>query len=259
MNQTPIIVCGAYGRMGHAVVDLALKSQDFLVRSAVVRPGSSDTKPAHWPVPIDDSLERALAREAQSFGPRAVIIDFSHHGRVADNLRVAQHYGHGILVATTGHSEQNEVLIEDAANQIPVVFAPNTSLMANLMIAFSKLAASAISNLDVSILDIHHAHKKDAPSGTAHALAKAITEGRQRHGQALDISIRSLRVGQVAGDHTAYFFSDFERLELTHRVTDRRVFAQGALLAAQFLFGRRPGLYDMNDVLNLKLTIENGH
>lgn len=245
--KIPVIVCGALGRMGRHVIELALNHHDFVVTGGIIRAGSAKEVPWSSEVPIFENLSTALLE-----CPNSVIIDFSSAAQASENLRLAQAHQSSFLLATTGHSDETLALAQQVATFIPVVIAPNTSLMANLLVAFSKIASARLINCEVSILDIHHAQKKDAPSGTAKSLAAAIYE----QDPSREIEVRSMRKGHVAGEHTVYFFNDFDRLELTHRVGDRRVFAEGALNAAQFLFNRSPGLYDMNDVLNLNLTIK---
>lgn len=244
--KTPIIVCGAMGRMGRQVIAMASHHHDFLVRGAVIRPTSMPEQSEPLTAPIYEHLSLAAPKNRG-----AVIIDFSSAMAAPENLEIARANQCGFLLASTGHSDETLNLAKEVSSQIPVVIAPNTSLMANLLVAFSKIASSRLSHCEVSILDLHHADKKDAPSGTAKALIAAINEKSPR-----EIEVRSMRKGHVPGEHTVYFFNDFDRLELTHRVADRKIFAEGALKAAQFLFRRSPGLYDMNDVLNLNLTIK---
>jgi 4-hydroxy-tetrahydrodipicolinate reductase len=222
----PIILCGSSGRMGQEVLKLIEKHPDFLLHASISRSG--------------------MAMEQVDFsGERPVIIDFSHHELLQQHLKVALKHNLGILVATTGHGQENYAAIDEASLKIPIVLAPNTSPMASLMLHMGQMAASVSSSIE--IIDVHHQHKKDAPSGTAKALVKAFSNETLA-----PIHVHSIRAGEVIGDHSAYFFNDFERLELIHRVSDRRVFAQGALLAAQFLFGQKPGLYSMADVLKIK-------
>lgn len=245
--KIPVIVCGAFGRMGREVIAMAHGHEQFVVVAGTLSPGDMREKLPSWEFPLYPCLAEALAQHGT-----AVVIDFSNTTCAETNLIEAVRFNAPFLLATTGHSDQTLAIAARAAQQIPVVVAPNTSLMANLMIAFCALASERLAKFDASILDVHHAHKKDAPSGTARAMAQAITRMRPEQ----EIEIRSMRRGNNPGEHTAYFFSDYDRLEITHRVADRRIFAEGALVSAQFLFGRRPGLYDMNDVLNLNLTIE---
>lgn len=232
--MTPIILCGSSGRMGQAIMRLAAE-QNFSIVAQVSRTAlGADIYP---------NLAEALAAHSS-----AVIVDFSHAELLPMHLDAALKHKASLLLATTGHSDENYVLIEQASKTIPILVAPNTSPMAAIMLSMAELAARAL-KADIEILEIHHKKKKDAPSGTALALKKALSLA-----SGSTINVQSMRVGDVTGEHTAYFFSNFEQLELTHRVSDRRVFAQGALLAAQFLFDRAPGLYGMADVLKIMAT-----
>jgi 4-hydroxy-tetrahydrodipicolinate reductase len=252
---TSLIVCGALGRMGQAVIELALGNKDFHISAGIVRPDTVVQQHKIYPFPIFDQLEKALFSINASYGNH-VLMDFSNESLLSQHLKIAKKYRLGYMIGTTDHHEKNFLTINEVKNDIPIVFAPNTSVMANLLISFSKIAASILDDADAYILDIHHSEKKDAPSGTAKALQEAIASEQNKTSKVGKILTQSLRVGKVAGEHTVSFFSDFERLEFTHRVLDRKVFAQGALVVAQFLSNRQPGLYYMNDVLNLKLTIE---
>jgi 4-hydroxy-tetrahydrodipicolinate reductase len=247
--EIPLIIYGAFGRLGRSIIDLALKNQQFLIAAAIVKSESKENKKNIDTFPIYYDLESTLLKIEE----RPLIIDCSTAECAGPNLLTAKKYNCPILIVTTGHSDENLSLMKDVAKKIPVIYAPNTSLMASLLSMFSELSALALNNIQAAIIDIHHKKKKDAPSGTARALKKTIID----HNPGADISIHSIRQGDVVGEHTLYFFNEHERLELTHRVYDRPVFAQGALLAAQFLFNQGPGLYGMKDVLNLNLTIKN--
>jgi 4-hydroxy-tetrahydrodipicolinate reductase len=241
--MTPIIVVGALGRMGQAIIELAVNDDAFNIVAGVARTSSSHQN--NQPFPLYGDLITAL-KNTHTEPP--VIIDFSIVERALSHLKSAQDFGCAMLLGTTGHPKEHLEACSVAAKTIPVVVAPNTSLMAVLMNRLARLSASALPNSHKAVLDMHHIHKKDAPSGTAKALACAMGD---------NVAIESLRLGEILGEHTAYFVNDFERLEITHRVSDRKVFAQGALVASQFLFKQQPGLYDMADVLNLNITIQN--
>lgn len=243
-----IVVCGAKGRMGRAVIECArLKPDAFTIASVVTR-ASNDQET--WDYPRYDDCAEALAHEHDRDRDReSVVIDFSAANMAHHHMDTAMKFRAPLLLCTTGLDDRVHAHARVAAEIIPIMIAPNTSMMAPLMMALTKIAGASLPQTSTCILDIHHAEKKDAPSGTALALKNALAPKKPE--------INSFRQAQVIGEHTVYFFNDFERLEITHRVTDRRVFAEGALIAAQFLFDRGPGLYDMNDVLNLDLTIKN--
>jgi 4-hydroxy-tetrahydrodipicolinate reductase len=173
-----------------------------------------------------------------------------------------------MVIGTTGHDAAARSAIEEAARQIPIVSAPNMSLGVNLLLKLTQLAAATLDDsYDIEIFEAHHRNKKDAPSGTALALGRFAAEGRHvdldeasdvaRHGNtgarrrgAIGFSV--FRGGDVVGDHTVTFAGTGERIELTHRASDRLSFARGAVRAAEWLADKEPGLYSMQDVLNLR-------
>lgn len=220
--KTPVIICGAEGRMGSALKTLLAQDAACELKAAITR------------------------GQELSYKDPCVVIDFSHHASLATHTRFALDHKQALLICTTGHDAKNKAIMREAAAAIPVLYAPNTSIMVSLVRALCE-KASHIAGLEAYITDIHHAKKKDAPSGTALALKEALGVA--------PISITSIRTGEVIGEHRVQLFKENEQLELMHRVSDRMVFAEGALIAAQFLFGQAPGLYSMSDVVNLKLTI----
>jgi 4-hydroxy-tetrahydrodipicolinate reductase len=195
-----------------------------------------------------------------------VFVDFTAPDALEANLRAALGASRPILVGTTGLDEGQRRLIETAAETVAAIHAPNTSLGIGLL---RHLVAEAAARLgpdwDIEILEMHHRHKKDAPSGTALMLGASAAEGRGSSLQALSrfdrmgegerepgtIGYASLRGGSVAGEHVVIFAGEGERIELGHRADSRAIFARGALAAARWLAGRKPGLYTMADVLGL--------
>ena len=194
----------------------------------------------------------------------------SARGDVAAISRLAKSRGCAVLIGTTGHDERARAEIAQAAQTIPLILAPNTSLGVNLLLRLTELAARALDeSYDLEIFEAHHRHKQDAPSGTALALGRSAAAGRgvalddvaayARHGTTGErargaIGFSVFRGGDVVGEHTVTFAGSGERLELTHRATDRMTFARGAVRAARWLNGRAPGAYSMQDVLGLGLT-----
>ena len=195
------------------------------------------------------------------------VIDFTFHEAVPANVRAAAGLGKGYVLGTTGLSDDETAAVQAAAEVVPVVWAPNMSLGINLLSALVRQAAAALGeNYDVEVVEMHHRHKQDAPSGTALHLARHVAAGRGqdldrvadygRHGmtgerEAGRIAIHAVRGGDVVGDHTVVFAGDAERIELTHRASSRDVFAMGALKAAAWVAAQLPGLYDMSHVLGL--------
>ncbi len=195
----------------------------------------------------------------------SVAIDFSVPHCVAANARACIAARVPLLVGTTGFDAQVGASLEAASAVIPVLIAPNTSVGVNLVAQLVKLAARALGTADVEISEAHHRLKRDAPSGTALALGEVVARARgqefkdvavfERHGifaprRSGEIGFSVVRAGDIVGEHTVTFAVAGERVEITHRATDRITFARGALRAAEWLAGRPPGLYTMADVID---------
>jgi 4-hydroxy-tetrahydrodipicolinate reductase len=195
-----------------------------------------------------------------------VVVDFSNSRATKTLLEVAAAAGKPIVLGTTGHSPEEKATLRKVASRVPCVWAGNFSIGVNLLFALTRKAARVLGDeFDAEVLEMHHRMKIDAPSGTAARLTEIILEERKldrgalRHGREgitgerkrAEVGVHSLRGGDVVGDHTVFFASMGERIELTHRASDRAVFAQGALRAAQWVVSQPPGVYDMQDVLGL--------
>jgi 4-hydroxy-tetrahydrodipicolinate reductase len=195
-----------------------------------------------------------------------VVVDFSNSKATKALLEIAASAGKPIVLGTTGHSPEEKAALRKVAARVPCVWAGNFSIGVNLLFALTRKAARVLGDdFDAEVLEMHHRMKIDAPSGTAARLAEIILEERKldrgalRHGREgitgerkrAEVGVHSLRGGDVVGDHTVFFASMGERIELTHRASDRAVFAQGALRAAQWVVSQPPGVYDMQDVLGL--------
>ena len=239
-----IAIVGAAGRMGKMLVALADVHPALEVVAKVdVAEGYDKT----WPA-----------------GTEAVI-DFSFHSAVPAFVAKAAEEGLAYVLGTTGLSAEEQQAVAAAAKRIPVVQSGNYSLGVNLLLNLVKTAAKVLGpEYDVEVVEMHHRHKKDAPSGTALMLAKAAAAGRGVDFDAAavygrkgivgerpegEIAVHALRGGSVVGDHTVMFAGEVERVELTHRAQSREAFAAGALKAAQWAAGRQPGIYTMRDVL----------
>jgi 4-hydroxy-tetrahydrodipicolinate reductase len=195
----------------------------------------------------------------------AVALDFSSGAGVAEHAQACAAAGVPVLIGATGFDAASRALLKEAAGRIPVLIAPNTSVAVGVMTELAALAALRLGpSYDVEIHEAHHRTKRDAPSGTALALGEAIARARtvplsdvaafDRSSQKVprvpgSIGFSSLRAGDIVGEHTVTFAAAGERLEITHRATDRMTFARGALRAAEWLVGRPAGLYGMDDVL----------
>jgi len=238
-----LILVGAMGRMGQEIHQVLQDHVDINL-ICVVSKKSFEQAQNTLNGPIYSDLNEALNNH-----PGSIVIDFSVKEMLSVVLSTCQTHSANLLIATTGHDESMHDNIRKTAKNIAIVVAPNTSLLLNLMMHFCGQISAALNDFSAGILDIHHQYKKDAPSGTAKSLAKTIKDHAKKE---LDVGISSLRLGEVKGEHTVFFVQNEERLEINHRVLDRKVFANGALIAAQFLFDKAPGLYSMTDVLNIK-------
>jgi 4-hydroxy-tetrahydrodipicolinate reductase len=259
----PLVVFGITGRMGQALLRAMRDDARFLLCGAVASAASSrlglDAAAEGQPCGVT-----IIADPAAALREECVAIDFSLGDAVAAHARACVAAGVPILVGTTGFDAEARAELEGAAASIPVLIAPNTSVGVAVL---SKLAAEATlslgSSYDVEISEAHHRMKRDAPSGTALRLGELIAAERgqrlsdiaayERGGNAPrrpgSIGFSVLRAADIVGEHTVTFAAAGERLELTHRATDRITFAQGALRAAAWLVGRPAGLYGMHDVL----------
>jgi 4-hydroxy-tetrahydrodipicolinate reductase len=229
MRSTPVrvLLVGAAGRMGKTISDLA--KNDLMITIAAQ-------------CDLGDPIELAM-KECD------VAIDFSHADAIAEICRAALHDRKPLVIGTTGHSQEQRRLIEETARSVPVVFASNFSVGVNVLFWLTRKATELLgSDFPAEIVETHHKMKKDAPSGTAKTLAEILKVAQKIESK---IPIQSIREGDVVGEHTVIFNGQDERVELTHRAASREIFARGALRAAQWIVGRRPGLYSVQDVLGL--------
>jgi 4-hydroxy-tetrahydrodipicolinate reductase len=273
-----IAVLGAAGKMGQAIVRVVADTPGAALAAAVEREGSAAlgrdaAALAGLPpgqITITSELPGAPASAAASVqGPADVWIDFSSPAASVAHARAAAERGVALVVGTTGLQPADRAAIAACARDIPLVLTPNMSVGVNVLLRLVAEAARALGpDYDIEVLEAHHRHKRDAPSGTALRLAEALAAatGRDlattacyaRQGDvgprpASEIGLQTLRGGDVVGDHTVFFFGQGERVEITHRASSRETFARGAVRAALWLRAeRRPsGLYDMRDVLGL--------
>jgi len=263
-----IIVCGVSGRMGGAVVRALQQSSDLKLVAAIDRPGSARlgkdageiAGAGHLGVPVTDKLDGALETNR-------VVIDFTHPEASLGFLRGAAKTRIPIVIATTGFNVTQQAEIKRLARRTPTLLSANTSLGVNVLVSLLGKAAKMLGDdYDVEIIEAHHRFKKDAPSGTALALGRSVADalGRDLDKVALngrkgivgersqkEIALLSVRAGDIVGEHTVIFGGIGERLEFIHRAHSRDTFAHGALRAAQWLAKRKPGLYNMQDLLGL--------
>ena len=241
--MTRIWLHGSNGRMGVAIQAIVGEQEGLEIV------GRSDVGESNRPTePVD------------------AVIDFSSITGATDALRIAESAGCALVSGTTGLDDAYFAELESAAKRIPVLHAANMSVGVAILRHLTRTAARSAPDWDVEIVELHHRHKRDSPSGTALALLTSANEGlgRDRHeglvaARAGDVGPRTdseigvfgVRGGDVVGEHTVFHFGAGERLELTHRATDRRIFARGAVRAAQWLCDRPPGRYTIDDVLGL--------
>jgi 4-hydroxy-tetrahydrodipicolinate reductase len=261
-RMTRAAVIGVTGRMGLALVRAASESKDISIAAAVASAKSSALgKDAgelaglgKLGVSITPDLSAALAQAD-------VAIDFSNAAATQINLAACRQARKPLLIGTTGFTPGAE--FEAAAKEIPLLLAPNTSLGVTVLIELVRQAAAALPpSFDIEIIEAHHRQKKDAPSGTALALGKAAAEGRgqplegsRREGeprQGSEVGFAVVRGGDIVGEHDVLFAGIGESLTLSHRATDRAIFARGALQAAVWLQSRAPGRYFMRDLFTSK-------
>ena len=237
----PLAIHGAAGRLGAAVLELALASPACSVVGATV---SARSDLLGRPLGGEGALSYREALDPSVTPAEAVVLELSRVEALPAHARQAAAEGWPLVVGVTGLDGACEAALAAAAELIPVLLAPNFSLGIALLKRLAQVAAQALGpEFDGTILDVHHRHKVDAPSGTARALADALeAAGRS-------VPIVSQRVGEVIGDHTLTFAGPGERFELRHQAEDRTLFARGALAAATFLRGQGPGTYTMDDVL----------
>lgn len=268
MSQLRIVIAGAGGRMGRALIKSIAEHKDLVLTGALEHAGSTHLgEDAGVMAGLPPSGITVESDAAASVSNADVVIDFSSPAatvRLAERLAEA---GIAHVIGTTGFSPPDNAAIAAAARRTAVVKSGNMSLGVNLLAALTRrVAATLDESFDIEILEMHHNKKVDAPSGTALLLGEAAAEGR---GRPLDewsergrdgqtgprkpgaIGFASLRGGSVVGEHAVIFAGPAERIELVHKAEDRMIFAHGALVAARWVTGREPGLYSMADVLGL--------
>jgi len=241
-----VVITGAKGRMGQALITCASRFPDIQVTGKV---------------DVGDSLE-------QTISGANVVIDFSFHNATLGVAELCARHKCALVIGTTGHSDEEKARILNATSNIPVVWASNYSTGVNMLFWLTRKAAQALgTGFDLEVVEMHHRMKKDAPSGTAMTLAEILAAVRNeqldealRHGRhgivgertSREIGMHSIRGGDVVGDHTVIFATNGERLELTHKASSRETFAHGALRAALWVVKQPPGLYNMQHVLGLE-------
>jgi 4-hydroxy-tetrahydrodipicolinate reductase len=263
-----VAVAGASGRMGHMLIE-AIRSADDCRLSGALDQASSPTIGndaaaflGHASgVPVTADLAAGLA-------DADVLIDFTRPAGTLAHLAACREHGVAMVIGTTGLSDQDKRAISDAARDIAIVMAPNMSVGVNVTLKLIEMAARALATgYDIEVIEAHHRHKVDAPSGTALKMGEVIAAALGRDLKACAVYARegvtgerdpstigfsAIRGGDIVGDHTVLFAGTGERIEITHKAASRATYAQGSLRAVRFLAGRKSGLFDMFDVLQLR-------
>jgi len=263
-----VVIAGCSGRMGHALLECVFADADLVLHAALDRAenpqlgrDAGEQQGKISGVKVTDNIEAAI-KDAD------VLVDFTRPEASMQYLEACQKHQVKMIIGTTGFSPEQKLAIEAASKNIAIVFAPNMSVGVTLLINLVEQAAKVLSEgYDIEVVEMHHRHKVDAPSGTALRLGEAAAKGLgqdlkdcaiyAREGvtgerEAGKIGFATLRGGDVVGDHTVVLAGIGERVELTHKASSRATFALGALRAAKFLADKKSGLYDMQDVLDLR-------
>ncbi|WP_201564226.1 4-hydroxy-tetrahydrodipicolinate reductase [Psychrobacter sp. CMS30] len=261
-------VIGAGGRMGRMLIEAVQENPQTTLNAAIERQGSSLVGADAGEVAAIGRLDVQIVDDLKAvINDIDVLIDFSLPDATEQNMQICAANKVAMVIGTTGFNEQQEQVLAEASKQIAIVYAGNYSTGVNLSLKLLGMAAKAFgSDADVEVIEAHHKHKIDAPSGTAYMMAEAVAEARGqnlkdvavygREGQtgerkAGTIGIHAIRGGEIIGDHTVMFIADGEVVEITHRARARMTFAAGAVRAATWVIKQEVGQYNMQDVLGL--------
>ncbi|MBE9485686.1 MAG: 4-hydroxy-tetrahydrodipicolinate reductase [Chloroflexi bacterium] len=264
-----VAIVGAAGRMGSRLIHAVLEAEELELTGATERPG-------HPQIGMDAGLVAGAGELgilisddlAATMVNADVLIDFTFPDVTLKNLHVCAELGKRVVSGSTGFTPEQRAEVEKYAEEVPVVLAPNMSVGVNACFKLLKEAAKILGDgFDVEVVELHHNKKKDSPSGTAVRMGEVVAEALGRdynrvanyHREGLcgertkeEIGMQTVRGGDIVGEHTVYFIGMGERIEISHRAMSRDMFARGAARACQWLNGKEPGLYDMQDVLGLK-------
>jgi len=265
------VVTGAAGRMGSRIINVLSTSEGIRLSSAVERKGHAlvgqDACGAAG-VPSSGVLTVVMDDLASALKAGDVLIDFTLPEASLEHLKVCAELGKAIVIGSTGFSKEQLAIVNTYAQKVPCVLSPNMSIGVNLCFKIlDEIARTIGEDYDMEIIEAHHRMKKDAPSGTAMKMAQVISQAVNRNLDEVgvyarkgmigertkkEIGIQTVRAGDIVGEHTVLFAGKGERIEITHRAHSRDTFAAGAVRAAKWVVGKKPGLYDMQDVLGLK-------
>jgi 4-hydroxy-tetrahydrodipicolinate reductase len=266
--MTRIAITGAAGRMGRSLIEACQQTAGVDVTVALEHPDSSlpgsDAGDLVGVGKLGVLIGSDLSAVVDDFD---VLIDFTRPESTLANLEVCRQTGRRLVIGTTGFSDEEKARIKAASQDIGVVFAPNMSVGVNVCLKLLDMAARALGDdVDIEVIEAHHRHKVDAPSGTALRMGEVVADalgrdlkscavyGREGNTGERDrktIGFETIRAGDIVGDHTVLFAGAGERIEITHKASSRMTFANGAVRAAGWLMGQKSGLFDMQDVLGL--------
>jgi len=268
MSKIKIAIAGSSGRMGKTLLENVLLADDLALHAALEHGGSAmlgRDAGEFSGTPCDVKISADVAAALQGAD---VLIDFTRPEGTLHHLEICRKLGVNMVIGTTGFNAQQKALLGAAAQDIGIVFAPNMSVGVNLVFKLLETATRVLSEgYDIEIIEAHHRHKVDAPSGTALGLGEVVArtlgrdlaqcavygrEGVTGERDPSTIGFATVRGGDIVGDHTVLYAGIGERIEITHKASSRATFALGALRAARYLKARPAGMYDMQDVLDLK-------
>ncbi len=262
-----LILIGSAGRMGQAIINVLPNFPKLTLIAAIEAKGNRSLgKAAFENIKFTSDLSEKL-------GGADVMIDFTSAEPSITNLKMAASAKKPVVIGTTGHDSEQKGQILSLSKVVPIVYSPNMSVGVNTMWKLIGDAAQVLGrNYQIDIVETHHIHKKDAPSGTAKKMLELLAErggysldkdvffhlegsplpkGERAKGEGAKVRVKSIREGGIVGDHTIIFTSPYERLEITHRAFSREVFAMGTLRAAEWVVGKPAGLYSMKEVLSI--------
>jgi len=266
--MTRVAVIGAAGRMGKVLIEAVVLAEGVEFGAAIVSPGSSLIGVDSGELAGVGKQGVFAAGDLESVADQFdVLVDFTSPELTMKNVEACRKLGKQIVIGTTGLSDEQKGVLEDSAGEIAIVFAPNMSVGVNLTFKLLELAAKVLGDdVDIEVVEAHHRHKKDAPSGTALRMGEVIAdtlgrdlkecavygrEGITGERDRKTIGFETIRAGDIVGEHTVMFAGIGERIEITHKASSRMTFAKGAVRAATWLAGHEKGLFDMQDVLDL--------
>ncbi len=268
MQKNKIAIMGAGGRMGQALVEAILNSESAELSAAIESPDSNKIGMDAGELLGLEKANVAVTNDLNSvINAFDILIDFTRPEVTLNNVEICRKAGRKMVIGTTGITSQDRKKIINASSDIAIVFAPNMSVGVNLCFKLLAIAARVMGDeVDIEIIEAHHRHKIDAPSGTAIRMGEVVAdslgrnladcavygrEGCTGERDRKTIGFETIRAGDIVGDHTVMFAGLGERVEITHKASSRMTFANGAVRAAQWLTAKEKGLFDMQDVLNL--------